>query len=321
MGFLEPDDYMVVMNLPAFQRIPGQCIELSDDELRALKSVGCKTVINYLYWARGWQDADRYVAQAERVGMKCVLATPMGPRPGLPENCYARSKGDGVISSVMSIWSDEAKGFLIEHLAEAMERYPDALIVYHDYLGGESVLHNVPSFYDRAALASYHDIYPDTNPDIATSETVEWLRDSVVKHFLAVDRELFHQGSIWNALQWCIAQQSMANGNFAQEDVLRAERKAWPDAEIVLLQYTHFAHNEPYPSLVNKWMTDFNLKVIVEAQYCEGLERTAPVAIERGFHGQIVCPLHPWAGVERVGQLELAQIAAAHRLWEKARAS
>lgn len=315
MSFWGPEDDLLIMNLPHWQRIPSQCIELTDDELKELVDVGCSAIINYAYWCKGWEDADRFVAQADRVGLKSILATPMGPDTGLPDRCYAHSKQGAPIRSVMSIWDPEAKERLKAHIQAMKERYPDTLVVYHDYLGGESVLHNVPSFYDPAALASYQELYPGQRPDIHTQETIEWLRDSVVAHFLSVDEVLVDQGSLWNALQWCIAQQSMANGNFAQEDILRAEDERWPGVEQVLLQYTHFAHNEPYPSLVNKWMNEFDLTVIVEAQYCAGLERTTPVAIERGFHGQIICPLHPWANVERVTQEQLDQISASKELW------
>lgn len=317
--FLCPDEYLLVMNLPEHQKAPGQCIPLPDDELRRLRDVGVQTVINYSHWnvtdsQEGWGYVDALVKQARRLGLKCILATPNWYPLNLPDAWFARLRQGRRIREVLSIWNRDAMSALTRHLEEVIRRYggPGVLVTYAGYLGGECVLHNAPCFYDEAALASC-----GGEPDIETEETQEWLKQSVVEHFMEVDGVLVTQhNSVWNALQWLIAQQSKANGNFAQEDILRAEFETWPEAERVLLQYTYYAHREPYPTLVKQWKQEFGLSVIVEAQYCVGLETTTPLAIEWGFRGQIVCPLHPWAGVKSVGQEQVDQVARSHRLWE-----
>jgi len=320
--FLSPDEYLLLMNLPAHQRSPGQCVPLLDDELKRLKDVGVQTILNYSHWnvvdKQGWGYVDELVEQARRVGLKCILAAPAFYPASLPDAWFGRIvPGGTALREVLSIWNQEATEALLQHFSELISRYggPDVLVIYAGYLGGECVLHNTPSFYDESAVASYG---PGL-PNIETEKTREWLRQAVVNHFMTIDGFLVKQHqSIWNALQWLIAQQSRANGNFAQEDVLKAEFKAGPEAERVLLQYTYFAHGEPYHSIVQRWTDEYKLTTIIEAQYCAGLEETTPLAIEWGYRGQIVCPLHPWARINRLGQQQVDEIAKSHRRWREA---
>lgn len=327
MALLSDGEYLLLMNLSPWSGPPDPCGPLREDELARLRDVGVRTVLNYHYWMMGdaaLRYVDERVAEAQRLGMRCVIASYQFPPATLPTTMYAQTRQGTVLRHVLSLWDEGARAAVLDGYRNAIARWggPDVLIIHSGYLSGESVLHNEPCFYDPAARAS-HEADCGGEPDIHRPETVDWLRRSVVRWYMDIDAVLVEQPwrAVVNCLQWLIAQQSVSNGNFAQQDILFSERQAWPDADVVLLQYTYFAHGEPYPTLIKEWTERYRLSTIVEAQYCQGLEVTTPLAIERGFRGQIVAPIHPWSGARRLEDWNVDAIARSHRAWDAARGS
>ena len=317
--FLDPDEYIILMNLPKQLTFPVKGNPLNDEELKRLKDIGCKTILNAFMWpvqaAEGWGPIDELMDQAKRLGMKCVLTVPHRYPNNLPLDWYARSASGMPIVDCLSIWNPEAVDGVIALLKQCMDRYggDDVLIIHAGSQGGEAVLYQAPCYYDRWAISSLGGV-----PDIEDQVTIDWLHQTCVDFYRKVDAVLVHQhNSIWNALQWLIGHWGACTGNGAQDQIYKMYKETWPDASRVLLQYTYFPHGEPNPTLVKGWMNSLGMDVIVEAQFIPGLEATTPLSIEWGFRGQVLAPLHPWGGdIPRLTEEHYEKIEKAQRLWE-----
>lgn len=330
--FLPENEYLVVMNLPVEIKFPGhKGIPLIDSELSRLKDIGVGTVLNWIFWdvvvGLGWEHADRAMEQARRLGLRNIIGVYQNPSHELPQDYYASFEGGKPCRLILSPWNDEAQQAAKDFYTEVVNRYggDDVNVIKCEFLSGESFIHNEPCYFDRAALASFGQEVGG-RPVRDAPETLEWIRRVAVKQFMDIDGHLVGQhNEIWNALHPVISTQSLSNGNFAQEDILKAEREAFPDATIVLLQYTYWAHHasiirgEMYVDILTRWVKDYNLDLIVEAHYCDGLDTTAPLAIERGFRGQILAPLHPFKPQTRIEEWQFQVIERAQRLWESSK--
>ena len=305
--FLEPDDYLILMNIPLYSGI-GKPIRLVGDDIKRLRDVGIKTVLEYPWWdaiehtfgQRDYRMIEDFIVNARQGGMKVVMPVPTIASQGLPREWYCHFRSEHPHMERTSLWQPGAVQYEREYLLDLVTRFSasDVIFVYSGYLTGESVLNNAPCYFDSGAMAEQQALGL-VNVDVTTNpEAKEWLRMSILRHYKGVQDILRKQhNEIWDAHQWCIAQQSLHNGNFAQEDWLKDWRQSWPDVSIVLLQYTCFAHNEPYPTFVKNLMDEVGLRVIVEADYCRGVKVTSRVAKEeRGYHGNVIGPVHPWAG-------------------------
>ena len=280
------------------------------DDLKRIKDAGVNYCSQYYRWdtierAMGqydWNNTDEIVDKVLKAGMKCVLFGWHVPLQCAPEDWYARTQSGYPIREVLSYWNEEAQAYSRDFYSKVIQRYgsDNCLAAMSEYLCGECCLHNIPSYYDRAAIQDYERQYGGiTNEE----NTKKWLQDAVVKHYLDTQEVFIHQhNEIWEELQWLIATQSVANGNFAQPEIQKACRERWPDVNYILLQYTYFMHGEPYFSYIRDLMKN-KITLIVEADYCTGLKNgTTAIAIQHGASGQIVAPLHPFAGVTNMSE-------------------
>jgi len=309
---------------------------LTDDELRQLRDVGIRVVINYAYWrvieAEGYGYVDAAIEQLQKLGMRCILGSYIEPPQDLPEQYYCRyQNGSPGLSEqgfkALSLWNLDARAAMLKHYEDLIARYggPDVLVMHSGIDMGEIVLPHTPSFYDDSALVS-HGLEVGGVPNIARGKTQAWLRRGVLEHFLTIDELLLTQhDEVWQALHpwldWARRPRG-ANGNFAQEDILRTEFERWPNASRTLLQYTYFHHykpvrnNVPYKKLIDLWKRNYNPRIIVEANYCKGLKSTTPEAISKGFAGQIVGVVHPWSKTDHLEQWQVEAIAKSVRRWD-----
>lgn len=327
--FLPNDDHLIVMNLPVEIKFPGaKGIPLTDAELSRIRDMGIGTVLNWIFWDAvehdGWGHVDKMMSQARRLGFHNIVGMYQNPALKLPNDLYAQFEGGSLCKLVLSPWSAEAQARRRELYTDVITRYggDDVNVVQCEFLSGECFIHNEPCYYDRDALASFEEEVGG-KPVRDEPDTLEWIRRAAVRHFLETDGFLVDQhNEVWNALHPVISTQSLSNGVFAQEDILKAEREAWPDATIVLLQYTYWGHHdsdirgENYIDMIARWQRTYNLDVIVEAMYCDGIGVTVPMAIERGFRGQVVAPLHPWKPYKRMEEWMFVELEKAQKLWE-----
>ena len=332
MSFLQSDDHVIVMNLPtgAVKARQGETIRLTDEEMTRLRDVGVRTVMLYDFWRETAKNGPGYldtmVSQIQRLGMRGILVSYERAPEGLPAEWYCR-KEDGTIGCTrdgfpaLSIWNIEAREAIVAHLQEIIDCYggDNLTVINGGCSDGELVLpRHYPCIYDRAALAS-HVEHVGRLPDPNNAETLAWLTASVVEHLTILDGFLLKQhNTIWNSMHPILALDHIANGNGAQESVLSTECAKWPDADRYLMQYTYWHHSRNnYKATIARWLKDYGLQMIVEANYCAGLPKTAPLAIAAGFRGQIVHPLAPHLGLTHLEQSNVDVIAAAIRLWGK----
>jgi len=325
------------MNLPTGLSTPfGPCFSLTEDELTQLRDVGIGAVLNYDYWrlsaADGYAYLDDALGTQRKLGMRSILAGYVDPPQDLPEQYYCKyqdgTPGCGETGhKALSLWNLEARATMLDHFDELIARYggPKVLVIHSGIDVGEIALPHRPAFYDDAALISFG-LEVGGVPNIENERTQTWLRRGVLEHFLTIDELLLTQhDEVWQALHpwldWARKPRG-ANGNFAQEEILAVEAALWPSSARTLLQYTYFHHykpvrnNVPYKKLIEMWKQKYDLRIIVEADYCKGLETTTPDAISRGFTGQIVGVVHPWAGGRnRMEPWQLEAVAKSVRRW------
>lgn len=337
--FLGPDEHLIVMNLPP--GIPtqfGPSSSMTEEELTKLRDVGVRVIFNYDFWRTSAADNYAYLDETvqlhQRLGMRSLITSYQDPPQDLPDAYYCKHQDGSPGCSengkkTLSIFNIDARAALLDHYDELIARYggPDVLVIHSGADSGEIVLPHKPAFYDTAALIS-HQLEVGGVPNIATVRTQTWLRRGVLEHFLTIDELLITQhNEIWQALHpwldWARKPRG-ANGNFAQEDILKVEADLWPTAARTLLQYTYFHHykpvrnNVPYKKLIAMWQQQYNLRIVVEADYCKGLETTTPESVSKGFVGQLVGVVHPWAGGrDRMEQWQLDAVAKSVRRWDE----
>jgi len=325
MSFLKPTDSMILMNSNA--DIGGYGLtwySMDTPELIRLRDeCGFTVVEEQIFWhdverlvgQYNWILPDKQVERVKRAGMKLILCAPDSVPSCLPPEWYLRYVGDTTSRNYLSIWNKEAQEYERNFLQEVIKRYggADVSVIFHGFLGGESALENTATWFDHAALKDFEqkfgagarpvDYTPSGrqyDPGELAEPTKTWLRDAVVaRHVFIQEAFVGQHNELWCDLQLLIAWQSQSNGNFAQPWIHKAYRERWPDAEQWLLLYTYWGNGPDNAVYVDKLRADFGCKVIVEANYCEGLRdqpSTVPAAIAKGFQGQIVCPLHPFRG-------------------------
>lgn len=312
-------------------------ISLKQSDLRRIRDqCGVTVVEEQIYWnqvekKRGsydWSISDRQVNRVLGAGMKLIMCVPMAIPGGLPNEWYWKGKGGGINKSGLSYWNADAQAYQRAFVERVIERYsgPGISFIYHGFLGGESAMWNNPVFFDDAALADFKQKYGGTpeaadstaDPPFALSpNTKEWLRDGVVSHHLFIQEPFMKQhNEVWDNLQPNIALQSEANGNYAQYDIHQAYKETWPDVEHWLLMYTYWNNGPWSAEQIDRLVEDFDCKVIVEANYCESLPGTTELALDKGFFGQIVCPLHPFRNHARMEPWMYDAIKQAVNLWK-----
>jgi hypothetical protein len=201
---------------------------------------------------------------------------------------------------------------------------------------------NQPGFFDLCALDDFrqrygadrkpyaapatprpHPGYPFPMPFMLDDNTRAWLYDAAIRHHLFMQEPFRAQfNEVWDDLQPVIGSQSEANGNLVQYDLHKAYRETWPDTEQWLLMYTYFGNGPWSAEYMAKVIKDWDCKVIVEANYCEGLvgtPSTTNLAIELGFDGQIVCPLHPFRSHRKMEPWMFDAIKIANEKWKNSR--
>ena len=331
MSFWPADDHMLIMNLNrTMNSNHGLCLPVTSDGLKQLRDVGIRTVMQYANWEylvrNGWGYLDKLIAQTRKAGLRSIINTYHEAPRHMPDSYYCR-RADGKIAlhhyqmHILSLWNLEARGRLIGHLGEMVKRYrgSDASVIFTGIGCGETVMFG-HGFYDDAALKSHRE-QVGGRPDESSPETKAWVRRGVVDYYTAINAALLPQhNQTWNPIHRAlITDGHRLSGMEAQDGICAAEYERWPDADRYLLQYTYWPHvKNGYKDRIAELCERSKMKLVVEASYCSGLPRTAPMAIAAGFRGQIVSPIHPETHTARLEQKNVDAIRDAIRLWENA---
>lgn len=241
----------------------------------------------------------------------------------MPDEWYAKTK-DGIIEKeVLSLWNKEAQEHgdkLYKALDEHYWNDKDVAFFLGEWQGGEAVYPMTWCIYDDAALEDYKSIYGNSALPIPDDpNTLDWFGKKSIEHLIHRSELIypkFHE--IWNMQQYIMDKYSKAFGNFIQVDLYKAYRKLFPDGCIVCCQATYFdrGHKQDNVDFVDDLMKTTNCEVIVEAHFCKGLPTTTPLAIAKGFRGQLVRPAYE-EGATRLKDWHVENIKNSYNLWRK----
>lgn len=217
----------------------------------------------------------------------------------MPKEWKARTKEGIIEDEVLSLWNKEAQEHgdkLYKVLDEHYWNDRDVAFFFGEWWGGEYVYPMTWCMYDDVAVEDYKSVFGSSAmPEPDTPEMLYWFGKKATEHFIHRAELLypkFHE--IWNMQQYVMDKYSKAYGNFIQLDLCKAYRKLHPDGCIVSCQCTYFdeLHGKDSILFIDFLKELVNCEVIVEAHYCSGLPKTTPIAIAKGFRGQLVRPAY-----------------------------
>ncbi|HEY9246024.1 MAG TPA: hypothetical protein VIO11_04170, partial [Candidatus Methanoperedens sp.] len=240
--------------------------------------------------------------------------------PWMPNEWRAKRENGMFESEQLSLWNEEAQNYVDTYCQLVINRYKsnDIFFFLGEFQGGESTYPPTSCFFDNATLLDYHSKFGDDgSPNITDANTVQWFANKIVQHHLR-RAKIFYPPykELWDCKQELMDRWSKAYGNYSQPDILEAYKREYPDANIVLLQYTYFdgAHTALEHAWVDMLVDSFKCEVIVEAMFCGGLPQTTPAAIAKGFRGQIVQPANAVGGEDFLPWM-VDNIRNSHQQW------
>lgn len=332
MNFMGDDEYLLLMVHCEGRAIGFEAQHILTIAERArLRGVGIQTAHEQPAWAllepsQGNYDfsyLENIINRNREAGLKSLIQLAGWRIPDwMPVNWMAMQQNGTFERDMLSIWNEEAQQYSDDFYKLIINKYasPDVGFFFGEFQGGEGALPPSHCFYDAAALEHYKNIYGNSAiPDLDTPETTEWFKDSVIRHFMRKGKIFYdYNKEIWNAQQYLMNRWNKSYGNYAQPYILRSYREAFPDANIVLLQYTYFddSHDQQDVEWVDMLREISKCEVIVEAMFCSGLPSTTPKAILKGFRGQIVHPVNE-IGKTQLEEWEVDNIRASHNLWKE----
>ena len=334
MRFMKDDEFLLLM-VHAEDRAVGfeKWHILTTEERKRLYDVGIRTAHEQPPWNKvnpsrehyDWGYLDHMIGRNRNAGLKSLIQLPGWRVPKwVPQEWKARRKEGMYEDEALSFWSVEAQQYIDEYIQTVMDHYPeeDVGFFFGEHQGGEGAYPPTWCVFDDSALENYKNTFGSSAiPEIGNPDSMSWFGDKVVQHY--IDRaRLFYlrQGEAWNAQQRLMDKWSKAYGNFVQPDIMETYSKVYPDISVVLLQYTYFddSHGADEQNWVDNLIKISNCETIVEAMFCDGLPKTTPLAIAKGFRGQIV---HPANGFDNVSLSDdmVNKIRDSHNLWKASR--
>jgi hypothetical protein len=261
-------------------------------------------------------------------GMKTKLNVPGRAPAWMPDEwmlknieAQTQTRGDDIPARFISCWNEEALEYCDKYLNLLIKRYhaPDVIFNYAEYQAGESMLPMEHFYFDEFALNDYKNKYGGlAMPDIVTQETLDWLQESVIKRVIRSYKIINRHNEIWNKQQLLMDDWSKSGVNYAQKDIMRACKKAFPGVHLVLEQDTFWdtSHTDRHRNHVDEIKEEFQCDVIVEAMFPQGLPITTPASIAKGYRGQVVCPAHAHTSINsEFYSWMFDNIKESHKLW------
>jgi hypothetical protein len=331
--FLKPDEYMVCMNLNEdFQN--GAWPSMSQYQLKRIHDeAGINVVLEHVHWHQieksmggyDWTIPDKQVDRARGAGMRLLLATPLVQPAFFPDDWYTRHQ-DGTSNKFgLSIWSTDAQEHLVLFLKKLIERYgdKDTSIIYHCSPLGECMYDNTPSWFGPSALKDFALKYGG-EPSASISATIpeptrSWYLNSLVEWFIHIQDTLVPQhNDWWDSLHVAFADNEHT-GNFAQKGILATCKSRYPESDQVLMPYTYWGHSPQIQAHYDGLAKECGYKIVVEADYIDGLSRnpsTATLAIQKGFRGQFVGPIHTIGSYRDLTPHVMERLTWANSTWK-----
>lgn len=346
MNFMADDDFLLLMchnetrthdtNKRNYQNF-GYGVQqyvLTVQDRKRLYDAGMRTAHEQPAWqtiepSKGeynFDYLDMLINRNREAGLKTLMQIHGWRIPYWMPNEWKAKREDGTIESeVLSLWNEEAQAHGDKLFLTLDEHYwndKDVAFFLGEWWGGEGVYPRTWCMYDDAAIDDYQRTFgllAFPTPD--TPEMLYWFGKKAMEHFIH-RADLIHLkfNEVWNMQQYVMDKESKAYGNFIQIDLYNAYRKLWPDGCIVSCQCTYFdkIHGQDNVLFVDFLKETTKCEVIVEAHYCSGLPKTTPIAIAKGFRGQLVRPAYENAATY-LKDSHVANIKASNELWRRSR--
>lgn len=337
MKFLKPDEFILFMahNSKRTQdRGDNYHVHTLEERVR-MRSVGIQTAHEQPAWnaiepSRGnydWGYLDGIIHLNREAGMKSLIQISGWRVPNWIPNEWRPKQENGTLEmDILSFWNEEAQEYADNYYKMILEMYKDAkdVMFFHgEYQGGEGAYPPNWCFFDPEALSDYKRLYGShAVPEPNDRDTLYWFGTEVISHFLRRAKPFYEAyGEVWNSQQFLMDTWTKAFGNFVQDQILDFFRTLWPDINIVLLLYTYFdpTHKEDNAQFVQKLMDDTQCEVIAEAWFGQGLPVTTPLAIAKGFRGQILHPTYESFSGDALDDRMVSIIKNSHQEWMKSR--
>ena len=320
----------------AHRNFEGDTYHVSTLEERIqMREAGIQTSHEQPAWnsiepSRGEYDfnyLDEIINLNREAGMKTLFQICCWRVPNwMPDDWFPKTANGAVERQVLSFWNEEAQEYSDNFYKTMMDTYKEnkeVMFFFGEYQGGEGAYPPTWSLYDAAAIADYKSRYgSNAMPDPHKSETIDWFGKKIIDHFV---RKAYYfkqaYNEVWNEQQYLMDTWTKAFGNFVHDETMKTFRTMWPDVNIVLLQATYFddSHDQACKDFVDKLVNISGCEVIVEAMFCDGLPKTTPQAIAKGFRGQILHPCKNGYSGESLEPWMVENIKTSHRLWMESR--
>lgn len=311
--FLQPNDYLVVQDAyPPATWWNNKARMLRTDELKRMHDeCGINTIFSACYWSTAekdgkydWAFVDEQIAVARAGGMKILMATPISPPQDLDDGLYGMGRDGVPYRGLLSYWNHESRELTAKFITDLLSRHASSDINFiYAGLIAEHYLWNAPVYLDEAARVAFQKYggdlgYHARGIATVTKELRQFLQDSVVDYNLFIQGLLVNQHKeIWDHTQYLIALQSEHNGSFARPYVYEAYQQHFPEAARMMMSSTYWSHGVGNAQRINDILSMYDARILVEAQYCEGLRDggTTALAIAGGLCKDSACP-ERWQG-------------------------
>jgi len=337
MNFMADDDFILLMSHcenRAREGFDNNLYILTVSDREKLRNAGIQTAHEQPGWSsvepeRGqynWAYVDNIINRNRSAGLKSLIQLGGWMLPNwIPDDWKAQCADGTYEQETLSIWNEEGQEASIKYYQDFMAHYKDTFDVgffFGDWQGGEGTMPSTHCYFDHAAKESYRDIYgSDAVINLETAEGINWFHNSIISHYMKKGKVFYdYNKEIWNEQQRLMDRWNKAFGNHPQPEIMKMYRELYPDASLVLLQYTYFdsSHTQDEHDWVDNIINISQCETIVEAMFCEGLKTTAPAAIAKGFRGQIVHPAHSTSN-HYLDQQDVDRIKVAYDLWRRSR--
>jgi len=338
MNFMKKDEFLLLMvhcegRAKEWQLPGGRQHILSVEERARLREVGIQTAHEQPAWnliepSKGVYDFDyleNIITRNRDAGLKSLIQISGWNLPEWMPNEWRARRDDGTYEDEMlSLWNEEAQEYSDHYYQLMIDNFPtdDVAFFFGEFQGGEGALPSTWCIYDDFALEEFHSKFgSEARPVPDAPETLEWMGNKIIEHYVRKSKILYPSyKEVWNEQQYLMDRWTKASGNYVQPDIMKKQREMFPDACIVLLQYTYFdsSHDERDVNWVDNLVDVSQCEVLVEAMFCKGLPETTPKAIAKGFRGQVVMPANEPSHTSLDDGM-INAIRDSHNLWMESR--
>lgn len=325
MSFLKPHEHNIIMDIPDLGQNPVlqeyTNYALTADNLKAFRDAGAETTLEFLPWnmveqergVRDWSFTDEMVERCRAAGMKVLFMLPTTVPLCLPDEWYVWDEMGHVFKQYLyqgarqtwgclSPWNDDARGYLLDFIREACDRYnaPDVLCINAQSQEGEALFPpSVLCAFDPAATRNFKAFAgSDAVPNEDNPTTMAWLYRTL-RDLLIQEQEIFvrHPSrTVFTSMHPIYTDEMWkCSGNYDityYTDAIRQFVRPATHHHILFAWFGRHGFERFWP-----WVKGEQAKgtqFICGGEWPEGLPITTPLAIAQGIRALLTAPIHPF---------------------------